>query len=125
MSSLSQKHNKKIVCLGMYQTCCDIFIPAHPLEILPYFAKADFVITDTFHGSIFSIKGKTPFATIIRKSNQEKLSDLLNRFELSDRRLYDINDLEAFYNKPIDFTRSYELIDIQREKALKYLNENL
>lgn len=121
----ADKYNKKIICLGMYQTCCDKFIPAHPLEVLAYFKKADYVFTDTFHGSIFSIKGKTPFATIIRESNKEKLSDLLNRFELSDRKLHSLDDLEEILTKPIDFTRTFEIIDKERIKATKYLNKNL
>ena len=121
----ADKYNKKIICLGMYQTCCDKFIPAHPLEVLAYFNKADYIFTDTFHGSIFSIKAKKTFATIIRESNKEKLSDLLDRFHLSDRKLHSLDDLEAILTAPIDFTKTYETIEKERVKAIEYFNKNL
>ncbi len=123
--NFADKYHKKIICLGMYQTCCDKFIPAHPLEVLAYFKKADFIFTDTFHGSIFSIKAKKPFATIIRESNKEKLGDLLDRFHLSNRKLHSLSNLETILTTPIDFTKTYEIIKKEREKAIEYLNKNL
>lgn len=48
--------------------------------MLAYFINADYVITDTFYGTVFSIKYQIPFATIFRESNKEKLSDLLLSF---------------------------------------------
>ena len=37
--NFAQRHGKKIVSIGSYQKCTDIFIPAHPLEVLPYFKR--------------------------------------------------------------------------------------
>ena len=55
--------------------------------MLAYFKHAEEVITDTFHGSIFSIITQRKFATIIRKSvgdsygNEEKLGRFIKTFE--------------------------------------------
>lgn len=123
--NFARKHNKKIICVGMYQKCCDKFIPAAPLEMLGYFKKADYVFTDTFHGSIFSIKAQKPFATLIRESNKEKLTDLLERFDKSDRIIGGMEDLEKVLLAPIDYTNTNQIIEKMRIEAYDYLNQFL
>ena len=125
IKKFAEKYNKQIIGVGNYQSCCDKYIPAHPLEVLPYFQKADYIFTDTFHGSIFAMKTKRPFATIIRPSNKQKLGDLLERFHLSDRCLSSLDNLESLLLEPIDFSKAYETIEKERKKALQYLEKNL
>lgn len=128
ISKFAKKHNKKIVSFGMYQDISDVELIINPFEIFSYFKHADFVITDTFHGSIFSIKTKTNFCTIVRDSNfgnNNKLSDLLDRLKLNDRVIIDIDDLETFYNNKVDYKKTNEIIEKEKSKSIKYLKENL
>lgn len=117
----ARKHQKKILCLGFYQPFCDEYILASPLEVLAYMKHADYVVTDTFHGSVFSIKYQIPFATIIRESNQQKLSDLLHRFHLDDRRLLQLSELENTLCAPIDRDSVKALLNRYQADARKYL----
>lgn len=84
----AKKKGAKIVCIGGVQECCDKFIDCNPFEVLAYFRDADSIITDTFHGTIFSIINNKKFCTIIRKSvgnsygNEEKLAYLLGNLVL-------------------------------------------
>ena len=115
------KHNKKILSLGFYQPFCDEYILASPLEVLAYIKNADYVVTDTFHGSVFSIKYQVPFATIIRESNHQKLSDLLHRFRLDDRRVLHLSDLENTLCTPVDRDSVKTLLNQYQADARKYL----
>lgn len=127
IKEFARKHNKKIVSIGSTaQTCTDIFIPAHPFEVLPYFEKADFVITNTFHGTIFSLKTHTPFVTKIRDDfNNEKLSDLLNRLDISDRRIHSYSELEEAFSKDIDFSSVDKIMEKEARRSIKYLKNSL
>ncbi|MDI9241547.1 polysaccharide pyruvyl transferase family protein [Fusibacillus kribbianus] len=89
----AEQKQKKIITLGFWMPWADEYVIASPLEVLAYIKHADYVVTDTFHGTIFSIKYQIPFATIIRKSNQEKLGDLLDTFELQSRQVYNVEDI--------------------------------
>lgn len=88
-----------------------------PFEILPYIKNANYVVTDTFHGTIFSTIFHVPFAVYCRRpqnasySNSEKLLDLLKKLNLTDRLVSDSNDLETIFDKGIDF----RAVDIIRE----------
>lgn len=125
IKEFAKKHNKTIISLGTWQSCADIYIPAHPLEVLSYFKKADFVITNTFHGTIFSIKAQTPFVTAIKSYNSEKLVDLLNRLNLTGRRISSYNELDNMFSKKIDFSETNTILAKEKERSIEYLKQNI
>ena len=100
IAAYAKKKNLKVYAIGGIQKCADRFVDCSPFEVLAYFRNAEEVITDTFHGSIFSVITHRPFTTLIRKSvgnsygNEEKLSDLLKRLRLANRMTMKIEDAE-------------------------------
>jgi len=106
-------------------------VDCSPFEVLAYFRNAEEVITDTFHGSIFSVITHRPFTTLIRKSvgnsygNEEKLSDLLKRLGLANRMTTKIEDTENINEKAIDYAKVDEQLKAHREVAKEYLRKNL
>lgn len=127
----AKKENKKLICIQGTHKFCDEYVLGTPFEILAYFKGADYIITDTFHGSIFSIINQKPFATIVRKTvgesygNEEKLTDLLTRLGLKDRILTDMSKLEAMLKTPIDYERVNKIRADERKKSIDYLREQL
>ena len=79
----------------------------------------------TFHGTVFSIKYQIPFATLIRPSNIEKLSDLLEKFGLSSRTVNDANNIKDVCTEEIDKLNILKLLKTYRESAITYLKDNL
>lgn len=119
------KYNKKLVSVGTHQKWTDIKLEADPFELLAYVKGADYIITDTFHGSIYSIKYNRPFATIIRESNKQKLSDLLQRFSVEDREVRDMEKLEEVLQRPINFNRVNRIISAETKKSIRYLKDTI
>lgn len=123
--------NLKIYAIGGIQKCADRFIDCSPFEVLAYFRSAEEVITDTFHGSIFSVITHRPFTTLVRKStgnsygNEEKLCDLLNRLGLEDRMAMRVEDTNRINQQLIDYGKVNAVLQKQREIAQKYLQENI
>ena len=124
----AKKHNKKIVSFGMYQRIADYNLTVNPFELFSYFKHADFVITDTFHGSIFSIKAHSKFCAIVRNNkvgNSNKLKDLLSRLALEDRVVSDIKQIDDFYNNKIDYETTDNIINEEKKRTIKYLSQEL
>jgi len=72
---------------------CDKNVIGTPFEIVGYMKNADYIITDTFHGCAFFIKFQKAFASIIRESNKNKMSDLLIKFGLTDHLIDNSSDI--------------------------------
>lgn len=121
----AKRENKKILSLGFYQPFCDEYVLASPLEVLAYIKHADYVITDTFHGTVFSIKYQKKFGTIIRDSNRQKLGNLLERFGVTDRQICDINKIGESVMDELNMTGIEAIILEECENALKYLREKV
>lgn len=127
----AKKKGIKVYSFGGIHRCADHFIDCSPFDVLAYFQNAEAVITDTFHGTIFSIITKRKFVTIICKStgdsygNEEKLSDLLERTALPDRVSGTVDEIEAVLEREIDYTAVDKIINAERVKTLDYLKKQI
>ena len=65
------------------------------------------------------------FCTLIRKSNENKLNSLLKTLRRADRRVNKLGDIERLYKEEIDYSETNNIIEIEREKTMKYLKENM
>ena len=131
IKELAKKRNIKVYSIGGSQPYADKFIDCNPFEVLAYFKNAEYIITDTFHGSIFSIINNKPFVTLVRKSkgnsygNEEKLTFLLEGLSLKDRIVYSYKDIAKVIDKNINYKKINEIIKNERKNTLDYLKNNL
>lgn len=121
IKKFARKKGMKLISLGFWQTFCDDYVLTTPLETLAYIRKANYVITDTFHGSVFSIKYQKNFATIVRKSNQKKLEDLLKQFELENHQIRNLMEMEQVLEQTINKNKISESIREKQKNAKEYL----
>lgn len=131
IKKIAKQRNLKVYSIGGAQKCADKFIDCSPFEVFSYFKNAEFIITDTFHGSIFSIVTHRPFVTLVRKSigekygNEEKLTDLLERLNLDNRIIYDYKNIESKLEENIDYNEIENLLGNERKKSIEYLEEKI
>lgn len=120
-------HNKglRLLSIGHYFSWCDDVVVPTPFEVLSYFRDATYIVTDTFHGSVFSIKYNKQFATIVRGMNNNKLSFLLQQFGLQNRIVSDLKDLATIEDTKIDFEPVNRKIAEETQKSENYLKSNL
>ena len=120
----ARENGYRIYSLGSYQTWVDKNINPDPIELLQYFVNAEYIITDTFHGTIFSVRCHKKFVTVIRegsRGNRQKLSSLLGDLHLSDRFLTNEADLERILMADIDYESVEKILLRERQRTEKYL----
>ena len=127
IKKFAQKRNLKILGINAKYDFLDEMIYDSPLKILQYFAFAECIIADTFHGTLFSIINHKPFVTIVRSSlagkygNSEKLVDVLKRLGLMERILEDIYQIKTIMDRTIDYDFVDSIIEKERKKTYEYL----
>lgn len=115
----------KMVAVGGSQPWCDLYIPVSPFRLLDYFYYADAVVTDTFHGTIFSIINQKPFAAIVRRTNENKLRGLLEDMHLQDREVRNMDQLAEVLDKPIDYQTVQKIREQEKQRTYAYLTTEL
>lgn len=122
IKEISKKYDLEIVNLGDIKDL-EHYITG-PSEFIDYINDASVFFTDSFHGCVFSMLLDTPFVVCTRvgqdskTSMESRIDTFLDKFELQDRRYSNLENIEIF---KCDYTRSNELLEIERKKAWDYL----
>ena len=98
----AHSHGLELIALGEDQPVRDRHIRCRPDQVLPYFRAADYVLTDTFHGT-----------------------SLLDGLNLSDRRLSSIDKLGKVLEIKPDFESSDKIRSSESLRSLNYLRSYL
>ena len=122
IKSYAKEKDLDILCVGMQQRWCKNNIPASAFELLSYVKGAECVVTDTFHGTVFSIKYNKRFVSFVRDSNQNKLGGLLEQFELTQRGVDDMSRFGDVMDSPTDYSVVNGIIDRERQRSYAYLD---
>lgn len=125
IKKFAKSNHLKTVCVNCFQAWADKSIVSSAFALLQYFKDAECVVTDTFHGTVFSLHNNVPFVTIIRKSNKNKLQFLLNQFGLESREIINMDDLQKKFTEIIDFKEVNEKLATERKNATEYLKQQV
>lgn len=130
ITEYAKSKNLRVVSVGFYNDWCDENIVVKPFDLLAVFRHASYVITDTFHGTIFSIKHCKPFVSIIQNenkwgSNASKVGFLLQQLNLSARIVNTADNLAADLDAPIDYVAVNHTLTILRDQSLQFLHGTL
>lgn len=92
------------------------------------FADADFVVTDSFHGTVFSILFNKPFVSLLNSSRgASRFYSILSEFGLEDRLVteYDEAKVNALLNQEIDWQVVNEKLKKLKQSSNTFLVKGL
>lgn len=114
---------KLISLFCRYDWCDKSIIANDPFEVLAWFKGAKYVITDTFHGVVFSVITKSNFCVFVRNTNRQKITSLLSVLKLDERACS--VDISLVLNKEIDYNNIDDILDRHRVSSMRYLKCSL
>ncbi len=94
------------------------------LDFLDYFLKAEYIITDSFHGTAFSINLNKKFICIFPKKFSARLQSILELTGLEDRKLKNNHNVNQIDNE-IDYDKVNEILEKERNKTNNFIDRAL
>lgn len=95
-------------------------------EWISMFRDAQCVVTDSFHGMVFSIIFRKPFVTLGNEGRgNDRFLSLLEQLDLKSRLVSDISLVGDVIDTPIDWEKVYVNLDVYRRRSLDFLKTNL
>ena len=125
LREFAKRNGCKIICGTTRNVIedADEYIINSPYQFLRHMLGAAYVVTDTYHGTIFSTNLGRRFAAIDR--NKNKVNDFLHSVGLDDRLVGKGADLSAAMSAPVDTARVNGLLEKIRGESLGFLRDNL
>lgn len=96
-----------------------VFLPT-PQEFVAYFKNAKYVLTDSFHGTVFSIIFGKKFIDILPKETSTRITNILELAEANNRILKDYNDFDII-DSEMDYELTYSKLSKKRNESIKLL----
>lgn len=101
---------------------CKRLFSYSPDEFLSYIHHADYVVTNSFHGTAFSVIYKKNFIVVAHSTRGRRMTELLGKLGLEGRIW---RDATCDWKAPIDHGAAYEKLELLRGSARSYLTEQL
>lgn len=93
-----------------------------PRDFLNIFNNADFVVTNSFHGTCFSVNFNKQFYAIPYKGLSSRIDSILELLKLENRNIENIKDIEF---EEIDYTNANLILEDERRKSIEFLQKSL
>ncbi len=101
-----------------------------PLDFLRLYKNANFVVTDTFHGMIFSLIFEKPFVVLKREDGghwakyADRMTSTLKMLGLENRYIGSEDTITTDLLK-LDYSKITNIIEEKRLESIKYLSDSL
>lgn len=125
-NKLSEKTGYKIISFSRgkeYINHYFSFVEKNLNEFLGLFKEAEFVITSSFHGTVFSVICEKNFLTVPHTTRGSRMIDLLHSIGLNDRLIYS-EDTEL-PQEIINYTEPNKKLDELRKDSIQFIKESL
>jgi hypothetical protein len=94
---------------------------AEPTEFLYYLYHADYVVTNSFHGTVFSTIFEKQFVCVPMHGTSSRMTDLLKKLGLESRLIAEGFDIDA----TVDFVGAKAILEEEREASWNILKNAL
>lgn len=93
---VAEQRKLKIISFGRVRPWCDKCIDSDPTFFLAYFKNAQYIVTNTFHGTIFSVLYKKRFSAFV--DTKIKVKDFLCSIGLDGHVAISATDIIGLYD---------------------------
>lgn len=106
---------------------CNVILDGGIDTFLKMYKDADYIVTNTFHGTVFAIEFGKPFVSIPLKGRESRVVNLSKITALESRLVsyFSEQTLNKIITQEIDFDKVYCRLDMQRHFSEKFLLDAL
>lgn len=131
IEAIASKLNKNIVEISYkknFKNEIKNINTAGPKEFIGLVKNSKYVLTNSFHGMVFSILNKKEFFVFKRGKMNSRIYDLLKILNIEERildieKITDISEIDI--TAEIDYDKVYDILEKEKEKSLNFLKQAL
>lgn len=129
VENLSNKTDLRVIYFNKqekYKNKLKLASNSDPFEFINLIKNAEFVVTTSFHATVFSVIYSKKFWVVPHRKTGNRVKSLLERLQLQNRIVYSAEEFnEKDIEEKINYKQVNEKLEEEREKSLKFLNDAL
>lgn len=126
LSKLAEKNGMQVIALTpltpvIHRNNVTNFTDAGPIDFITLIKHASLVVTDSYHGMLFSINFRKEFYYLknVPGANFVRTDDVLSLLDLRSRIIKDVNSIDM--EDKVDYTFTDQKLPVLREESINYL----
>lgn len=130
VNELSKKTGLKVIYLDYrnigFNNVLKNFYTANPYEFLNLIYFAEYIVTTSFHGTVFSVIFEKKFWCCPHSVTGGRVTNILNKLSLCDRIVSNYDSFtKTDYNKEINYLNTKKVLDREIEKSTSWIITNI
>ena len=107
-----------------YKNVLKSFYKEGPISFISLIKNAEYIITTSFHATVFSIIFNKKFIVVSNSKTSSRLANLLKKLNLNSRLISTLDDLKKLdYDEQIDYETAEKLLEKERNKSIAFLKK--
>lgn len=125
VNTIQSKTGLPIYCLSTNRKAyknCKYKDLSTPFEFVNYIKNAEYIVTTSFHATVFSIIFNKKFWVVPHKTTGSRVTDLLKKLDISNRAVNSLEDFKKLdFDEDIDYKNANKILEKEREKSINWL----
>lgn len=130
VNELSKKTNLKIINFEKrdkhnYVNFMKSAYTEGPEEFVRLIKNAEYVVTTSFHATVFSILFHKRFFVVPHKTTGSRVTDLIDKLHIKNRIYYTVDEFKDYknYKEDVDYTDADKILLEERKKSINFLKK--
>lgn len=121
---IANSEGLEVVSCGYYHKWCDNCVNADPKEFVEMIKYAKYIVTDTFHGTVFSLLMHKRMSVIVR-TNGFKIKYLLDSCRLSRIIAKSSSEIDSILHAEVDYSFFDSWRKLESKRSMQYIENNI
>lgn len=126
VNDLVEKTGLKVLHFGLnnpgYKNVLKSAYIEGPLEFVNYIKNAEYVVSTSFHATVFSVIFNKKFFIVPHRKTGSRVTDLLKKLEIKNRVYYSLDEFKSIdYDLKTDWENVERILNEEREKSINWL----
>ncbi len=125
LKNIASFYNKELVSIGVWRRWADQNYTSIMQSPFDYYINADYILTNTFHGTLFAILYKKQFVVFVDKN--QKIKELLKCFDLENHMVNEFMDIKqicAILESKIDYAKINRCLEEKKAFSINYIKNS-
>lgn len=122
IKEFAKRTGKKTVSMGRDCSWTDEVLPSDPYLFLQCFRDSSYVITNTYHGTIFSLIYQKDFACLGK--SKAKVAHIIDMVGANDIMIDKSEDISPIFDKKIDYKNIDTILNNIKTESLSFLKDS-